>query len=174
VRRELSPTSRLPLFVLAVVVAAALLALLFLLDPASHEAHRPPPAASAPPAVVFGWPSTVSAPVPRSAPAAVAVGRHFLHLYSRLQSEPLGGSAALRLRSLASLAAARTLLAQPPLPAGGARSRASLASVRAERLSSSAVLLHAAVRHAGVVARVRCLVQRDQGRWTVTAFTAAA
>jgi hypothetical protein len=68
----------------------------------------------------------------------------------------------------------RTLLAQPPLPAGGGRSPAVLVRARPEWLSSSAVLLHGAVRQGGVVARVRCLVQRDRGRWTVTALTAAA
>jgi len=50
----------------------------------------------------------------------------------------------------------------------------SLAHLRVERLSSSAVLLLAGVRHAGAPARVRCLVQRESGRWTVTALTAAA
>jgi hypothetical protein len=175
VKRELSPTSRLPLFALAVVIAVAVVALLFVLDPTQHQERSPKPARSAPPAVVYGGSfSPASASPPRPAAAAVAVGLRFLRLYAQLQSRPLGPSAAVPLRALSTLALAHTLLAQPPLPAGGAHSPARVVRVRAERLSSSAVLLHAAVRHFGALPRVRCLVQRDRGRWTVTTFTAAA
>jgi hypothetical protein len=174
VKRELSPASRLPLFALAVAIAAVVVALLLMLDPASHQAQRARPAGAPPSAVVYGSPSPLSAPAPRAAPAAVAVGRRFLRLYARLQSRPLGSSAAAQLHSLASLALARTLLAQPPLPAGGGRARASRVATRPERLSPSAVLLHAALRHAGALVQVRCLIQRDRSRWTVTALTAAA
>lgn len=172
-KRELSPASRLLLFALAVAIAAVALALLFVLDPSPHHAHRARPAAPAPPAVVYGSPSPLSAAEPPPAPAAVAAGRRFLRLYARVQSQPLGSSAARELRSLSSLALARTLLAQPPLPAGGARSGAALVAVRPERLSSSGVLLHAAVRNAGSLVRVRCLLQRDKKRWTVTALLSA-
>jgi hypothetical protein len=65
------------------------------------------------------------------------------------------------------------LLAQPPQPAGGGRARATLARVRVELLSESTVWLHAAIRHDDALLRVRCLVQRDHNRWTVTALTAA-
>jgi hypothetical protein len=173
VKRELSAASRLPLFALAVAIAAAVMALLFVLEPLPHRAHRPRPAAPAPPAVVYGSPSHLSASAPRPAPRAVAVGRRFLRLYDRLQSEPLGPSAARELRSLASLALARTLLTQPPLPAGGGRMPGLLRRIRVEWLSSTGVLLHAAFRHGRSLLRMRCLVQLDRGRWTVTVLTAA-
>jgi hypothetical protein len=169
-RRELPPAARLPLFGLVMLAATALLAVLVLLDPSPHPR---PPSPTAPPPLVLGG-SASHAPSARHAPvAAVAVGRRFLRLYARLQTEPLEARATVQLRSFASLALARTLLAQPPQPAGGAQARGVVARIRVERLSSSAVLLHAAVRHGGAVLRVRCLVQRDQGRWTATALTAA-
>jgi hypothetical protein len=174
VRGDLSAASRLPLFALAVLAAAAVLSLLWLLDrsPQAPQPGRPSPAAPRP--LVLGG-SASPAPATTHAPlAAVVVGRRFLRLYACLQTESLDARAAHRLRSFTSLALAGTLLAQPPRSAGGGRARAALARVRVERLSSSAVLLHAAVRRAGALLQVRCLVQRDQSRWTVTALTAAA
>jgi hypothetical protein len=173
VKRELPAASRLPLFALAALVAAAVVALLFVLDPARHQAHRPRPAPSGPPGVVYGSPSPVSPPVPRPAPGAVAVGRRFLRLYAQLQTRALDAHAARRLRALASLALARTLLAQPPQPAGGGHAPATLTPVRVEPLSSSAVLLHAAIRQGHALLRLRCLVQLDRGHWTTTALNAA-
>jgi hypothetical protein len=174
VRRELSPASRLPLFALAAVAAAAVLALLVLLDPSAHARRAHGPARAVPsPVAIGGSPSPAASPTPAPT-GAVRVGARFLRLYARLQTEPLGGRAARQLRLLTSLALAHTLLAQPPQPAGGAHARGVVARIRVERLSWSAVLLHAAVRHGGALLRVRCLVQRDQGRWTATALMAAA
>jgi hypothetical protein len=173
VKRELSPVSRLPLVALAVVIATGVVALLFVLDPSPHHSRPARAAYPDPPAVVYGAPSPLSASAPRSAPVALAVGRRFLRLYARLQSKPLGPFAARQFRSLASLALTHTLLAQPHQPAGDGHARATLARVRVERLSASAILLHAAVRHGDPLLRVRCLVQRDHNRWTVTALTAA-
>jgi hypothetical protein len=174
VRRELSPRALWPLFGLVMLLAAAVLALLFALAPtpgARHGAHARP---AAPPPLIFGGGSSPTSSVPRISRGALVVGRRFLRLYAQLQTRLLDAEAAGRLRSLASLALARTLLAQPPQAAGGGHTPASLVHVRAERLSASAVSLHAAFRRHGALWRVRCLVQRDRGRWTVTALTAVA
>jgi hypothetical protein len=170
VRHELSPASRLPLFALAVAIAAGVVALLFVLDPTPHQAGRHRPSASAPAAVVYSSPSPLSASAPRPAPVAVAVGRRFLRLYVRLQTTTPDVPAVRELRSLSSLALARTLIAQPPQPAGGGHARGELAHLQVEPLSSVAVRLHATIRRGSSLLRVRCLVQRDQDRWTVTAL----
>jgi hypothetical protein len=173
-RRELSPSVRLQLFALAVVIAAAVVALLFVLHPAPnpHDAPRNSPAS--PPPVVSGGSGFADDARPVTASReAVRVGRRFLRLYVRLQTTPPDAVARRELRSLTSLALAHTLLAQPPEPASGGHARRQLARVRAEPLSSSDVRLHARIRQRSSLLRVRCLVQRDQGRWTVTALTAA-
>ena len=165
----------MPLFGVSVLIAAAVLSLLFLLDPSPRAHHAAPAAPSAPPPAVYGGFASPTVSAPPHAPArAVVLGRRFLRLYARLQTKPLDAHAARQLRGVASLALAHTLLAQPPQPGGGGHAPAALARVRVERLSSSAVLLHAAIRHGHAVPRVRCLVQLDRGRWTVTALTAAA
>ena len=169
-KRELPAASRPPLFSVAVLAAVAVLVLLLLFDPSPHAGH----ASTAPPPVVIGGSISPAAASPHAPRAAVALGRRFLRLYARLQTEPLDARAVRQLRSLASLVVAQTLLDQPPQPAGGGHARAVVARIRVEGLSSSAVRMHAAVRLAGALLRVRCLVQRDTNRWTVTALTATA
>ena len=75
---------------------------------------------------------------------------------------PLSPPSAPQVRSLATLALAQALLAQPPQAAGGT-TPAVLRSVHAEPLSTSAVRVHGAIRRAGALLRVRCLVQRELG-----------
>jgi hypothetical protein len=173
-RRELSPSARLPLFALAVVIAAAVVALLFVLHPARHpdDAARNSPT-SPPPVVIGSSRFTGDAQRVSASREALRVGRRFLRLYVRLQTTPPDAVARRELRSLTSLALAHTLLGQPPAPAGGGRAPQQLARVRAEPLSASDLRLHARIRQRSSLLRVRCLVQRDQGRWTVTALSAA-
>lgn len=171
-RRELSTHTRLPFFALLVVLTAAALALLLALDPTSHSQDRSRSLRTRPPAVIAGSGSADDDRRPRAPRNAVRVGRRFLDLYVRLQTTPPDALALRELRSLSSLSLAHTLLAQPPAPAGGRAAR-KLARVRIESATSGDVRIHAEILRGPSLLRVRCLVQRDQGRWTVTALSAA-
>lgn len=173
-RHQRSNRSRAPLFGLLVVGAATALALLFLLAPVNRD-HRPlQPAPAGPPPLVTGGPQAADGSQrERALLGAAGVGRRFLRLYVRLQITPPDKAAQRELRSLTSMALAETLLAQPAQSAGGERAHRLLGRVRVEALSSSDVRLHAAIREGRWLLRVRCLVQHDQGRWAVTALTAA-
>jgi hypothetical protein len=170
VKRQLSPRSRLPLFAVVCVLLAGLVVLLAFVQrpgevrPPAHRDAAPAPQVQG----IAGTPAR-----PERAPAhAVAVGRRFLRLYVALQRRALGDVGARQLRAVASLALSNTLLSQPPQPAGGDTAPV-LVRVASERVSNTAVRLHATLRRGGARFPLRCLVLRDRGRWTVTALAAA-
>lgn len=166
-KRLLSPSSRLPLLAAVCVLLAGLLLVLALVQH-PHPARRRSQAAADLTPQVQG-PTAASRVPERPSVRAVAVGRRFLRLYVALQRRPLDEEGARRLRAVASLALSNTLLSQPPQPAGGPTAP-ELVRADSERVSDTAVRLHATVRQAGARVPLRCLVQRDRGRWTVTAL----